>query len=54
MMLPKGIVVNTPEIEGNIERIATEPLDLADIAKFWKGTVDRYLSGRGCTRSNSI
>lgn len=35
-ILPKGIVVNSPEIEGSIERINTEPLDLADIAKFWK------------------
>ena len=37
MILPKGIVVNSPEIEGQIERINAEPLDLADIAKFWKG-----------------
>lgn len=38
-ILPKGIVVNAPGLEGTIERINTEPLDLADIAKFWKGTV---------------
>jgi hypothetical protein len=25
-------------VEGSIERIDTEPLDLADIARFWKGT----------------
>lgn len=37
-LLPKGIVINSPEIEGSIERNNTEPLDLADIAKFWKGT----------------
>jgi hypothetical protein len=36
-ILPKGIVRNSPGIEGSIERINTEPLDLADIAKFWKG-----------------
>ncbi|PSS28021.1 hypothetical protein M430DRAFT_162048 [Amorphotheca resinae ATCC 22711] len=37
LILPKGIVVNnSPYIEGSIERISTEPLDLADIAKFWK------------------
>ena len=29
-ILPKGIVVNSPEIEGSIERINTEPLDLAE------------------------
>jgi hypothetical protein len=37
-ILPKGIVVNSPQVQGSIERINTEPLDLADIAKFWKGT----------------
>jgi hypothetical protein len=37
LILPKGIVVNTPEIEGEIERINAEPLDVADIAKFWRG-----------------
>lgn len=36
MILPKGIVVNAPEVEGSIERIDSEPLDAADIAKFWK------------------
>jgi hypothetical protein len=37
LILPKGIVVNSPQIGSTIERINTEPLDLADIAKFWKG-----------------
>jgi hypothetical protein len=42
LILPKGIVVNnSPEIEGSIERFDTEPLDLADIAKFWKGTAEK-------------
>jgi hypothetical protein len=54
MILPKGIVVNTPEIEGNIERMATEPLDLADIAKFWKGRFCRYIFVMGCVASNLI
>ena len=38
LILPRGFVVNDPQLEGNIERINTEPLDLADIARFWKGT----------------
>ena len=37
LILPKGIVINSPQIEGQIESIDAEPLDLADIAKFWKG-----------------
>jgi hypothetical protein len=49
LILPKGIVVNnSPYIEGSIERISTEPLDLADIAKFWKGRT----SVTGMVRSN--
>jgi hypothetical protein len=47
-ILPKGFVVNSPEIEGSIERIDT-PLDLADIAKFWKGTSDKPLVGMELT-----
>lgn len=38
LILPKGVFVNSPEVNGSIERIDAEPLDLADIAKFWKGT----------------
>jgi hypothetical protein len=35
------------EIDGSIERINQEPLDLADIAKFWKGRSESApLSGR--------
>jgi hypothetical protein len=39
LILPKGFVVNSPEIEGSIERINAEPLDLAEIANFWKGNL---------------
>lgn len=39
LILPKGIVVNSPQIGSTIERIKNDPLDLADIARFWKGTV---------------
>jgi len=38
LILPKGVFVNSPDISGSIERINTEPLDLAEIAKFWKGS----------------
>ena len=37
LILPKGIVKNSALVEGQIESIDTEPLDLAEIAKFWKG-----------------
>ncbi|KAH8816884.1 hypothetical protein F5884DRAFT_238253 [Xylogone sp. PMI_703] len=37
LILPKGIVVNnSPQIETSIEQIDQEPLELKDIAKFWK------------------
>jgi hypothetical protein len=36
-ILPKGIVVNTREISGDIQKIDREPLALEEIAKFWKG-----------------
>ncbi|QSZ37092.1 hypothetical protein DSL72_009184 [Monilinia vaccinii-corymbosi] len=36
LILPKGIVVNSPQIGSTIERIQNDPLDLADIARFWK------------------
>ncbi|CAG8948666.1 hypothetical protein HYFRA_00001786 [Hymenoscyphus fraxineus] len=35
-ILPKGFVVNSDQIEGNIERIASEPVGVEDIAKIWK------------------
>jgi hypothetical protein len=38
LILPKGIVVNSDQIEGNIGSIDAEPLDEADIAKVWKGS----------------
>ncbi|APA11006.1 hypothetical protein SS1G_03292 [Sclerotinia sclerotiorum 1980 UF-70] len=36
LILPKGIVVNSPQIGSTIERFKNDPLDLADIARFWK------------------
>jgi hypothetical protein len=45
LILPKGIVVNSPDAYGSIESINQEPLDLADIARFWKGTSENPLSG---------
>jgi hypothetical protein len=38
LILPRGIIKNDSEFAGSIERINQESLDLADIAKFWKGT----------------
>jgi hypothetical protein len=49
LILPKGIVINAPDITFSIERINTEPLDLADIAKFWKGTTEKSLVRRELT-----
>jgi hypothetical protein len=43
LILPKGIVVNSAGVNGDIERINQEPLDLADIAKLWKGTSTKSL-----------
>lgn len=37
MNLPKGIVVNTPEISGDVQRILEEPVAAETIAHFWKG-----------------
>lgn len=45
LILPKGIVVNTPQISGDIERIDKEPLASEELAKFWKGKL-LYVSGR--------
>ncbi|CZR63837.1 uncharacterized protein PAC_13734 [Phialocephala subalpina] len=36
LILPKGIVVNSPHVEGDIEKIDASPLDEAEIANFWK------------------
>ncbi|KAG4427358.1 hypothetical protein IFR05_017159 [Cadophora sp. M221] len=36
LILPKGIVVNSDQINESIERIAKEPLDQARIAEFWR------------------
>ncbi|RFU32407.1 hypothetical protein B7463_g3920, partial [Scytalidium lignicola] len=36
LILPKGIVVNSPGLNLSIEKINQEPLELTDIAKFWK------------------
>ena len=38
LILPKGIVVNSDKINESVQKIAQEPLDTAEIAKFWKGT----------------
>ena len=40
MILPKGIVVNTAGISGDIEKIDREPLAVEEIAKLWKGETD--------------
>jgi hypothetical protein len=46
-LLPRGFVVNSPTVNQGIQSIASEPLDPADIAKFWKGTaVMSCLRGR--------
>jgi hypothetical protein len=37
LILPKGIVVNSEGISGDIERIDREPLAGEDISKLWKG-----------------
>jgi hypothetical protein len=39
MILPKGFVVNSPEISEQIEQISANPLELEEIAKFWKGNL---------------
>lgn len=36
MILPKGFVINSPEINGQIEQISANPLEIEEIAKFWK------------------
>ncbi|KAH6718491.1 hypothetical protein BKA61DRAFT_475704 [Leptodontidium sp. MPI-SDFR-AT-0119] len=36
LILPKGIVVNSDQINESIERIAKEPLDQSQIAEFWR------------------
>lgn len=36
-ILPKGIVINSPGISGDIERKDREPLSPTEIAKFWRG-----------------
>jgi hypothetical protein len=45
-ILPKGIVVNSPDLNLSIERINAQPLDLEDIAKFWKGTLPHAITGQ--------
>jgi len=46
-LLPKGIVVNAPNIEQSIERLAGEPVDGADIERMWKGILVNSLSHTG-------
>lgn len=38
MILPKGIVVNSPQVSRSIEELEKNALSNADIARFWKGT----------------
>lgn len=38
LILPKGIVVNSPHISADIERIDREPLTSEEIGKLWKGS----------------
>ena len=52
LILPKGIVINSPQIEGQIESIDAEPLDLADIAKFWKGNFAQVTKGNDLISSS--
>lgn len=37
LILPKGIVVNSESISGDIGRIDREPLADEEISKLWKG-----------------
>jgi hypothetical protein len=48
LILPKGIIVNTAGISGDIERIDREPLAIEEIAKLWKGETS---SARGVMRT---
>jgi hypothetical protein len=48
-ILPKGFVKNDANIGESIEHYALEPLDIADIVKFWKGNQDHFLKSN---RSN--
>ncbi len=41
MILPKGIVKNSSMVK--VSQVDTEPVDLADIAKFWNGTAETPL-----------
>lgn len=49
MILPKGIVVNSPRAQSSIEELDANPVGEADIARFWKGTAIMLLMGKDCT-----
>lgn len=42
MDLPKGIVVNSPGISSDVDRINTEPVASEIFAQFWKGDYHNY------------
>jgi hypothetical protein len=48
LILPEGIFANSPGIAGAIERMNSEPLDLADIIKLWKGKPVMSHISRSC------
>ena len=55
LILPKGIVVNSDKINESIEKIAAEPLDQAEIARFWKSNPTKALVGPQLIRTlNSL
>jgi len=39
MILPKGIIVNSPQIEGQFEQLDAQPVGDADLARLWRGNV---------------
>lgn len=38
MILPKGIVTNSEQINGSIEQLDAQPVGEAELARLWKGT----------------
>jgi len=45
LILPKAIVINSPQIEGQIESIDAEPLDLGDICQILESNLAHVMSG---------
>ena len=52
LILPKGFVVNSPDIEGQIEKINAAPLNIEEIAKFWKGNFAQVTKGNDLISSS--